>query len=323
MDQYIDLIYKELTGQLTSKEAGQLETWKSSSVENKETYEAVVLAWKMSEEPTPLKRTIDLDDAYQKVHSKINLNPKPEKSFQLYWRVGAAAAILLAVGAFFFLRNYIAPDDLIQYQVKAEKQEYVFPDKSKVVATRGTIISYNKDFGKSNRTIQFEGEAYFAIYEDKKLPFIINSPQLINTVVGTSFLLNDTKDQATAKVQLLEGQLEVQTTSDSKILKSGDLLEFDKNTQKTFITRKAISIDPILKNEVLNIDSRSMTQVALLLESIFEEPIEVSEDIQNCLFSGQLPTEDLANILDVLASVFGATIAQTDLGYQMRGGACN
>ncbi len=82
------------------------------------------------------------------------------------------------------------------------------PDGSIVKLNGGSRLVYEDGFGKKDRSVVLEGEAFFDVKPDPAHPFIVHTRSLAVRVLGTSFNVN-THGEAVETV-LIQGKVEVQ-----------------------------------------------------------------------------------------------------------------
>ncbi|MDZ7717227.1 MAG: FecR domain-containing protein [Balneolaceae bacterium] len=92
----------------------------------------------------------------------------------------AAAVILIATGIGYMV---VPVTHSVPYGETATIQ---LPDGSNIVMNSGTEIQYNRLFGKTNRHLQFNGEAFFEV-EPSDNVFIVEANGAVVEVTGTEF----------------------------------------------------------------------------------------------------------------------------------------
>lgn len=333
MEPYIELIYKELDGRIAREEATRLADWRKQSPENESAYQAILEAWAVSADVPALEQEVDLDIAFGEVMGKIKSSEDVEtktgkkesaKIFSFSRIVSIAASVALLIGAFwFFTQKENVADDMHRFAVTEAKQEFVLPDQSKLVAKKGAVIAYPKNFGQKNRNIEFEGEGYFAVTPNAELPFKVQTPHFENTVLGTTFVINDTKESTEADVVLLEGKLAVKTIDGVKTLESGDQLKYKPEEKMVIVFEDdKADIDPVFIKNVLDFDGRSLSKVGEILSSVYGKKIEMSAEMTDCKFTGKLSAPTLRSALESLSDIYGADLVVETEGFLLKGGTC-
>jgi transmembrane sensor len=82
-------------------------------------------------------------------------------------------------------------------------------DGSRVWLNTASSITYPTAFRGSERKVTLDGEAYFEIAKNASMPFYVQHNDLTVKVLGTHFNINSYNDEATLKITLLEGAVQV------------------------------------------------------------------------------------------------------------------
>ena len=90
--------------------------------------------------------------------------------------------------------------------------EVVLSDGTKVHLNTDSKLVFPVQFHGDERMVELEGEAYFEVARDESHPFIVKSPQVTTTVLGTKFNVKS-YDDVSATVTLLEGSIKVTCNS--------------------------------------------------------------------------------------------------------------
>ncbi len=87
------------------------------------------------------------------------------------------------------------------------RSKLVLPDSSVVWLNSGSRLTYDKDFGTSNRATQLTGEAFFEVRKGKT-PFTVQAAQMHIKVMGTAFNVK-AYDNEPVETSLIHGRVEV------------------------------------------------------------------------------------------------------------------
>jgi transmembrane sensor len=117
------------------------------------------------------------------------------------WLSGIAASLLIASVYWLFFYT-----DTVTYQCGAgQSMEIYLPDKTPVILSGNSSISYNPEGWEDKREVELKGQAYFSVI--KKGNFTVSFDQGTVKVLGTRFDILSGKDIATVKC--FEGQVSV------------------------------------------------------------------------------------------------------------------
>src|SRR5690606_20184811 len=128
-----------------------------------------------------------------------------------------AAMILFCIGigmALYWYFHAPAEPAFAEIGTETDKQFITLADGTFIVLNPSSTLRYNADFGKHNRTINLDGEAYFEVAKNSALPLVVHAGPLQVRVVGTTFQVRAYEDAHSATVALLEGAVEVSGVPD-------------------------------------------------------------------------------------------------------------
>lgn len=252
--------------------------------------------------------------------------------FHLYRRkIAAAAAILIVAGASWYM--------LLQQQVKQlvmnsghERKTVTLPDGSTVFLERSSSITYPEDFGKKNRTLHLNGEAFFEVNHDTRHPFIISSALINTTVLGTSFNM-EARSTKEAKVVVVSGTVQVNTHEGTAANKgqlvlsanksavyhpaSNELELYDATDDARFFLQK--------RNGKFVYKGLPVASVLNDLQRYYNIPVKAEGKLGHCSFYGDFPvTDDLQKALTLIAVTLNAKVKKDSNGngYTIVGGSC-
>lgn len=158
---------------------------------------------------------VDVDRAWDKLNGRIEAEkpviPLQRRSFmQTFIRI--AAMVILVAGMGWLVFEVAAPEKLTVASGADERNiEVLLADGSKIYLNRDSRLTYPKEFGRNNRKVSLDGEAFFDIAPDASKPFIIDAGKATVRVLGTSF--NVMTDNGHNEVEVLVATGKVQVTS--------------------------------------------------------------------------------------------------------------
>ena len=106
----------------------------------------------------------------------------------LRWAAMICLPVCLAFFTYYLIDMSQTPG--MPFVVKADKGDKArieLPDGTNVVLNSASQMSYLNDFGKKNRCVQLNGEAFFKVAHDESRTFIVQVGELEVKVLGTSF----------------------------------------------------------------------------------------------------------------------------------------
>jgi len=214
-----NLIEKFVSGnRLTNEEFTLLDKLLNNPHDQQEIYNWLKINWQQGQ-------SANVELQFEQIRDKIRSSSVKLRMNQLFLVLGKAAAILVIpflAAVLYFIYNHTASDELFTLATqKGEQTSLILPDGSKVWLNVDTKLSYPVDYGINSRKLKLEGEAYFEVEKNKKLPFIVTSGQLVTKAIGTRFNISAYPESSEIKSSLVEGSVLIEYGEIQKTLKPG------------------------------------------------------------------------------------------------------
>lgn len=101
---------------------------------------------------------------------------------------------------------------------KGGTYQVTLPDGTNVWLNAGSVLRYPARFDREQRTVELLGEAYFEVAQlrarNRKVPFLVKTPEQTVEVLGTKFNLSAYADDANVKTTLVEGSVRIASATD-------------------------------------------------------------------------------------------------------------
>jgi transmembrane sensor len=214
-------------------------------------FEAYLDVWEKSANVKDFDN-IDAQNDWEKVRSRMNLKTT-HKSIPLrnYLLRIAAVAILVVGLAFFFNQLFKVKNNNTNinnyYETAAlgELKKVTLADGSIINLNRNSKIIQNDNYGKTNRDIILEGEAFFEVAKNPALPFKVHTLNSTVEVLGTSF--NIKCDSQKVTVGVVTGKVAFYQTGNNqnRVTLMPEHTGIYKLTDNNFITKNALDANSI------------------------------------------------------------------------------
>ena len=211
-----ELIANYLTESLDKNALDELKTWIAASAENKQYFIRQREIW-FSAVSREAASVYDKDKAFEnfrnRVESQKEIQSTSRRGFSLsaLWRYAAVVAIIIAVGCISYWQGEVnVKDTFADISVEAplgSKTKLYLPDGTLVWLNAGSRMTYSQGFGVDNRKVELEGEGYFEVKRNEKIPFFVKTKDLQLQVLGTKFNFRDYPEDHEVVVSLLEGKV--------------------------------------------------------------------------------------------------------------------
>ena len=282
-----ELLHKYFRGETTEKEENQIVEWVESSVENKEHF---------------LKERMLFDVTLFSDGS--NIQRKPKGHLYLYPLIAIAA--MLAIVFVMDLPHMHKPKQQLSQTIRipaGQRAQMDLPDGSVVWLNSQTTLTYDEDFGKKDRKVTLDGEAYFEVTPDKDRPFVVKAADLEITVLGTAFDVCAYKDDNEVSVVLLTGKVDVASESNRYVMQPDEKLVYDRNTG-TMQVGKVYSKEYVEWTDGnLRFENESLENIVKVLSRVYNVKIVFDSAFPEgqYFFTGSIGSGGITNALDILS----------------------
>ena len=347
-----DIIFSFLDGEITENEMHILQEWLAEDVLHKNYFRQIYKIWAATditnENASEVEKTLE-KIKFQIHNSSEETKPKRTPAKQIMLNAGKWAAVVflsLCAGAFIYSRIIKSPSSVTNVNAYNEitvpfgsKSKIRLPDGTEVLLNAGSKLSYNLDYGKKLREVEFSGEAYFKVAKQKEKPFIVHTSQANIKALGTEFNVKAYPNENTIETILVEGSVVVNKTSvnqvnkglndnDAIVLKPGQKLQIIKNPleAKQDITPKPsgkatvnndlkplenhpdmriatsdVQIETSWKDKRWIIRGTSLADLAVLFSRRFNVDIQMRDSVlRKYKFSGMIENETLEEVLNIM-----------------------
>ena len=236
------------------------------------------------------------------------------KSISWYPIIGWAGAMLLAVLGFlgFVYKTEIKTGP-------GDQTLMTLSDKSEVILSPGTRVSYGLFFGALHRNISLSGEAYFKVQKDT-LPFRVHTVMGTVTVLGTEFNVSTFKDRLEVGVNRGSVQVDINFGGQGHqpILMKGDLLHFGMQDYSLTIENLNPEFYPAWNHQQLLVQNEPLFQVCEELERRFDIEIKFPAEDRNRLITGRFQAIDGPDTLESIAILLNLNVEAVGGVYQLK-----
>lgn len=333
---YISLIYKQLSNDISDEELIQLNEWLGLSDENKEEAEYIALVWNETEvaphQLESLAQEVDVDKEFNLLINRIKADEDLNKEAKIiplpgkkYWGIAAGFALIVGLATtFILLNNFGGNANWVEIKTGESEQEVLLADGSSIHLNANSSLRYPNEFKDANREVELTGEAFFDIAKDPTHPFIVHTPYEDVTVLGTSFNVRAYEHEPNSEVAVVTGKVEVNSGVTKTVL-----LPFEKavvdHSSHVMGTEKTESLnESAWHTKIIKFDDTPIALVLADLEAFYQISFTYSNpDLANCSFTSTFKDDNLDTVFVTLETVLGVTITEKSKGnYVIEGGGC-
>lgn len=129
-----------------------------------------------------------------------------------------AAVMALTLGGAFLHQQFRTNNELTAMQTisvpAGQRVNITLPDGTNVWLNAHTTIQYPVSFNTDKRQVILDGEAYFDVAKNKKVPFVVHTDKCDVEVLGTKFNVDAYSDKDGFEATLMEGSVKVASVAD-------------------------------------------------------------------------------------------------------------
>lgn len=313
METIYEILKKHFSQETTNDEEKLVREFKKNHLQE---YQVLKQIWHSNTEVNV--NDFDSEAAWAKVISQSKLKKTKTISLTSRLRRIAAVAIILIVSSYtiYVMNNKFSLKELtISTCQVIDRNEIVLSDGSKIWLNKNSKISYPENFKGKTRKVSLSGEAYFEIANNPDKPFIIETNHSEVKVLGTSFNINT--DSLKTAISVATGKVNVKSLFSNS---SVNLLPDDMAT----VTRNALQKSQITnpnylswKTGVFTFKDTPLHDVVRDLNSFYNKPIILQNQLTTCSFSASFNNDNLADIIEILRLSCNITIQENTNFYEI------
>lgn len=312
-----ELIATYLTEGLDENKLSDLKAWIAASTENEKYLALQREIWfsAVSREAASIYNKGKAFETFkERVHSQKEEQKVNRKQFRLsiLWRYAAVVALIVAVGCLSYWRGEVnVKDTFADISVEAplgSKTKLYLPDGTLVWLNAGSRMTYSQGFGFDNRKVELEGEGYFEVKRNEKIPFYVMTKDLQLQVLGTKFNFRDYPEDHEVVVSLLEGKVELNNMLKKEkeaFLAPNERAILNKSNGLMTVESVTASNASQWTDGYLFFDEELLPDIVKELERSYNVKIHIANDsLNNFRFYGNFVRREqsIQEVLDALAS---------------------
>jgi hypothetical protein len=226
----------------------------------------------------------------------------------------------------------INPQGLELINTKNEPQQFTLPDSSVVTLKPQSHLRVSVNFNKTLREVYLEGEGFFIVTRNEKIPFVVYTRQVSTKVLGTSFIVKALQQDSKVTVTVKTGRVSVVVPTNRKtpktevILTPNQELTYDKD--EDIISRQIVDEPQPLISQAeikrIRFEDSPVSEIFSTIEKIYGVEIVFDEKIfSSCKLTTSITDGNLFNRLDIISSAIGATYSRQEDKIVFSGKGCN
>lgn len=331
IDEFERIMLDYLKGEISSENMQKLTILLKKENACREKYREISRSYALASSSWFARRK---EQNFEQLRDTLNFHSSRKHSFFRrisVWGNAAIWALLIGCSITFFYLYYSSVQEIpapsyCQIEIpQGASSKLLLPDSTIVFLNGGTVLKYDASLRQqTDRKVFLSGEAYFKVAKNVHKPFIVHTGELNIKVLGTTFNVASYPDDAEIKVSLVEGSVNVYTTSDAKkklLLSADEQAVYNKNdkllsmrkidavSQAAWTTGRLVFVNEKLFDILKTIGKKYDVQILVQSRKVYTEYFSGSID-------ANLTLDEILSYLDVDNKFMwrkkGKTIVVTD-----------
>ena len=287
-----ELLAKYILGEVNMKEGQRVEQWLEESEDHQREFRQ-------------LKRRIELGSKRYKYgvfapRQAIQKVKFPAKAYHLRI-LQVAATIIVLISSVLWVWNKSSLQETVLLSRTGKMKAFYLPDSSHVTLTGDSRLTYDSQFGKTNRELSLRGKAFFRVKQDSSKPFIVETSLIQVEVLGTSFQV--IAEKLRAEVSVEKGRVKI-TTQDKKqksVLETGMSVVYGKKQGELMIFTK----EDKGEMQILKFDNAPLSEVIEILNEYYGSHVTLPADYATLRITVVFKDVSLKEAIDIINRTLG------------------
>ena len=227
------------------------------------------------------------------------------------YRVAAVVLLLLLPLATYWQGKEVVKHNFADMVVEAPlgaRTKLYLPDGTLVWLNAGSKIVYSQGFGVDDRNLSLEGEGYFEVTKNEKIPFVVETRELNLKVLGTKFNFKNYPEDEEVTVNLMEGKVALQNElkkMPALYLAPREKMVLNKRTGIIKKSKTHVEYSNAWSRNELFFDEELLEDIAKKLMRSYDVKIQVADSLRNKRFYGSFKI--IGNTIDEVLQTIAST----------------
>ncbi|MCS7005294.1 MAG: FecR domain-containing protein [Cytophagales bacterium] len=247
---------------------------------------------------------VDVESAFTKIQQKAHSLTSSQLKLKKWWKpsyaIAASVAFLLLGGVLYFGVYRALPRWERTYSTSyAERRTVLLADGSKILLNAGTSLKVANGFNQVSRKVYLDGEAYFEIAKNEKVPFVVQTTHSQTDVLGTIFNIKAYSNESDIELEVIEGKVKFSSVGgNSVILTPNKGVVLDKRSQKMIEYETSQGVTWFV--DVISFQDETLANAASYLSRWYNVTITVEESIRAKRITARFHNKSIQEVLDYI-----------------------
>lgn len=310
-----ELITSYLSGELDKEAYAYLKRWTMESEANRIYVRNQLEVWfssGVSGDDTPFNKEKAFDLFKRRMVKAEEMQKQVHRfSWKVVYRVAAVILfLLLPLGAYWQGKETVKDTfaDMIVEAPLGARTKLHLPDGTLVWLNAGSKIVYSQGFGVEDRKLCLEGEGYFEVTKNEKIPFEVRTKELNLRVLGTKFNFKNYAEDEEVTVNLMEGKVALNNRLKNMAtlyLAPQEKMVLNKRTGIMKRSKTNVEYANAWSRNELFFDEELLEDIAKKLMRSYNAEIVVADSLKNKRFYGSFKI--IGNTIDEVLQTIAST----------------
>ena len=155
---------------------------------------------------------------------------------------------------------------------------FTMEDGTVITLNKNSRLNYSDKYGKDNRNVKLEGEAYFEVAKDSGKPFQVEMNGASITVLGTHFNVKADAESDDITATLVEGSIRFEGAKQNIVMTPNQQLTFSRSTNKVDVKQIDTDTFTAWKDGLLKYKSIPFTKLIENLKDMYQVEIRIDDE---------------------------------------------
>ena len=272
------IIARVLSGESSSDDILSLSEWLNENEKNRDEFRRsriIGMRMSLSNIPSPLllgRQTATKDQCTKEADLPAQL-----------WRnaiplIAAACLFFIFSTAFFLYNTKDRTSEYYTLLAGEHTSNFTMEDGTVITLNKNSRLSYSDKYGKDNRNVKLEGEAYFEVAKDSGKPFQVEMNGASITVLGTHFNVKADAESDDITATLVEGSIRFEGAKQNIVMTPNQQLTFSRSTNKVDVKQIDTDTFTAWKDGLLKYKSIPFTKLIENLKDMYQVEIRIDDE---------------------------------------------
>lgn len=183
-------------------------------------------------------------------------------------------------------------------------------DGTEVYMNADSKLRFPTKFGRNERVVELEGEAYFQVARNEKSPFIVKVASMAIEVLGTEFNVSAYPEDPVIQTTLVRGSVEVSSEKSGEcvILHPGEQLVLNRENSSLNVSTVDVSYVMAWKEGRLRFKEKPLSEVMKIISRWYDvEVVYEDEEVKDypfgCNFNRHATIEPLLKVFEATGTI--------------------